>query len=669
MAVEKLELLNLVARIGEMDQFLRRLALMENIHLVNAMTEVDQSRFTLAADDDYSQQLIDMCMVKAYRNDAPLREVADKLSFIMRTCRIKPTVDKQVAMRPYDFSDSVKAVDEIYRVFKANHDERIDLEEERDILSQLNFVRYLEDMQLDLKRLKEMKNFTLRIGSISKESRERLSKNYENITATIMHIGEVQGEEVILVVYPEKLSLENERLLKSVFFREISLIEKYLDYPDKMRELIDERLTVLNEELERVHLAYEEAYSKYVDDIKDSYSKLIIEKTVVHMKSMIAVTRGFFYMAGWIPSEEKQKVEAALEGMSYEVVTVYKAAEEASTNNIPPTRLHNNGFFKPFEVLVNLYGVPSYFEMDPTAVIGIMYMLFFGAMFGDLGQGMVIFAAGAWLAKKSGMALQGGLLKRIGFSSMVFGTLYDSFFGFEEVISHFLVSLTGNEDMHAVFIRPLENTNLMLGASIVFGVFLLIFAFGISVYNKMCHKNYQEAFFGRNGVAGLILYVSGIGLGLTATGMLENVSSLPFVLAVLSSAACILFREPLYNIIRQHKPLHHEPPVDYYVENGFELLDTFIGFTSNTLSFVRIGAFALNHVGLFIAFHTLADMIGGTTGMVLMTVVGNIMVIGLEGLVVFIQGLRLSYYELFGKFFVGDGLPFSNIEIKNYDVR
>jgi V/A-type H+-transporting ATPase subunit I len=95
------------------------------------------------------------------------------------------------------------------------------------------------------------------------------------------------------------------------------------------------------------------------------------------------------------------------------------------------------------------------------------------------------------------------------------------------------------------------------------------------------------------------------------------------------------------------------------VEGIFNLFETFLGMISNTASFIRVGAFALNHVGLFIAFHTLANMIGSTAGNITMFILGNVIVLALEGLVVFIQGLRLFYYELFSKYYTGDGILFT----------
>lgn len=667
MAVEKLELLNLVAKNEDMDKFLRRLALMENVHLVNAMSEVNQSRFDVQADEKYRKEILEMCMIKQYRPDFAFKEMNDKLSFIMRVCETPQTIDKNVAKQNYLFDETITSVNDMYSIFKELHDKQIAISEEEAILDELEFVDYLGQTKIDLKQLKNMSCFVARVGSISKDNREKLALNYENITAAIMHIGEVKGEEVVLVVYPKDLAVENEKIMKSVFFRDIALLEEYLDYPDKMRVSIDERIVELKELKKEIDQSFEGYKKHYQMAIMDAYSKMVVEKTITYMKNTIAITRSFFYLAGWVPKGQKSLIEEALIGLDYQVIAQYKEVEQVASENKPPTKLKNAGFFRPFEMLVNLYGIPSYFEVDPTAIIGIIYMFLFGAMFGDLGQGLVIVAAGLYMARRPGTEQAGGFLARIGTSSMIFGLLYDSFFGFEGVLSGMVHNMTGMEVEH-FFIRPLENMNLMLGASIVLGIFLLLFAFGMSIVNKIKHNELQEAYLGRNGITGLVLYVSGLLLIVSKVGLINGPDML-FTVLIIGALCVLLFREPIYNLIKGHTPLHHEPPVDYYVENSFELLDTLIAFTSNTLSFVRVGAFALNHVGLFIAFHTLATMIGGSTGSILMTIIGNLFVLTLEVLIVFIQGMRLCFYEMFSKYFVGGGVSFSSVEIKNYDVR
>jgi V/A-type H+-transporting ATPase subunit I len=274
----------------------------------------------------------------------------------------------------------------------------------------------------------------------------------------------------------------------------------------------------------------------------------------------------------------------------------------------------------------------------------------FGAMFGDLGQGIVIILAGLLLRKKVNADFC-GILTRIGIGSMVFGVFYDSFFGYEHLISKVLPL--------PIYIRPIDNINLMLILSIIAGLVLVYISYGFSIVNKLRLGDLEEGVFGRNGINGVVLLTSILLL------FYEKVMQATFVPDLLMygiigiSVLLLLIKQPLTNAIHKEERLYEEDAGSYYIESGFDLLETFLSILSNTASFIRIGAFALNHVGLFIAFHTLAEMIGSTGGNILMFFIGNLVIIALEGLVVFIQGLRLFYYELFSKYYTGEGILFS----------
>ena len=125
----------------------------------------------------------------------------------------------------------------------------------------------------------------------------------------------------------------------------------------------------------------------------------------------------------------------------------------------------------------------------------------------------------------------------------------------------------------------------------------------------------------------------------------------------------MVLKEPLANIIEKKSPLYEGEVSAYYVESGFNIIETILSLASNTISFIRVGAFSLNHVGLFLAFKTMAQMANGGIKGFLILILGNIVVICLEGLIVFIQGLRLQYYELFGKYFKGEGIEFNPIRL------
>ena len=110
-------------------------------------------------------------------------------------------------------------------------------------------------------------------------------------------------------------------------------------------------------------------------------------------------------------------------------------------------------------------------------------------------------------------------------------------------------------------------------------------------------------------------------------------------------------------IISRKKEIEKTP----LVEKIFEIIEMLLSFASNTISFLRLAAFAINHVGLCMAIYLLADMTSGA-GNIAISIIGNIIVIVLEGLIVGIQILRLEYYELFSRFYTGDGIEYNCIK-------
>ena len=126
-------------------------------------------------------------------------------------------------------------------------------------------------------------------------------------------------------------------------------------------------------------------------------------------------------------------------------------------------------------------------------------------------------------------------------------------------------------------------------------------------------------------------------------------------------------KEPLGKICRGEKELFPEGVGGFVVENFFEMFEVLLSFVTNTMSFLRVGAFVLVHAGMMVVVFTLSNMVGGA-GSVIVIIVGNIFVAAMEGLIVGIQVLRLEFYEVFSRFFDGEGRPFLPAEV-DYSVQ
>lgn len=659
MAVEKMEMMNVVAHQDHLDQILRRIVLMENVHLIDAVTEIDESNFTLNMLEENLEEIINMCMIKPYRTDKSFKRIQEELEELMVLMDIPRVVRRKHFNEAYTYGYVEEEIDRIFTHFKDINRKKEKLEKELEALSDFQVVAGLEGLNVNMKAVYEMKHFTMKLGTLRKENRQKFAMNYENVSAAAMHIGAFGDEEAYLIISPKSLETETVRILKSVYFTEIKILPSYLGPVDDMLEKIESRRDEIERTLYDLNAQIKESKEKFAESIACCYSRTVMEESVSELKGKTAFTNNFFYLSGWVGQSDKAIIKEALEDVGYNIIIGFKGVGETVNKHTPPTKLKNNRLLKPFELLVEMYGTPSYTEVDPTVFLGLTYMVLFGAMFGDLGQGLVLYLAGLFIRRKQKSNLYGAILSRLGISSMVFGVLYDSVFGYEQVISHMVAQVTGfDQAADYFFIRPIENINTVLMSSIVMGLVLLFISFGYSVFNKMKVGDFKEGLFGRSGIAGLVLYTSL--LALVATRFMMNLGPFEslFKGLVMVSIAAIIFREPLANYMKGHRPLHHESLGEYYVESGFDILETLLSMLSNTISFIRVGAFALNHVGLFIAFHTMANIIGSLAGDISMFIIGNLIVIFLEGLIVFIQGLRLVYYELFSKYYTGEGIPF-----------
>ena len=288
--------------------------------------------------------------------------------------------------------------------------------------------------------------------------------------------------------------------------------------------------------------------------------------------------------------------------------------------------------------------------------------------FGDVGQGLVLVLFGLLLASKvvpalRGMGGLGQLMTVCGLSATFFGFIYGSIFGFEEVLPH--DPFFGR----FVLLQPLHNILGILGIAIAVGIVLISLAYLLNIYNAFRAKDWGRFFFDPNGLAGLILYWSflaliGLGGGSFIVGF--PVPSIVFtiltILIVVTALVSVVFSEPLKHWVVGHYPLIHGGIGMFAAQSLAELLEKVISMFSNTMSYARVGAFAVAHAGFSLAVFVFADLASGGTnqgpGYWAMVVFGNIFIIGFEGFIVSIQTMRLHYYEFFSKFFNGGGAPY-----------
>lgn len=332
----------------------------------------------------------------------------------------------------------------------------------------------------------------------------------------------------------------------------------------------------------------------------------------------LSSTEHFAWISGWTSDPDE---DALLELLSAAGVKGLLRLSAPPPGLQPPLLLKNPKWSQPFEIFTGMLGVPAAGEVDPTRIVAIAGPLMFGFMFGDVGHGAVLLAAGLLLQRRY-PALR--LLVAGGAASIVFGFLFGSAFALEDLVP-------------ALWVRPMEEPLLMFAVPMAGGAVLLLVG--------MCLDAVQAAWQHR----ARDWWLAGAGLLLCYLALLGSLLDTRLLWAALVGGAWYIAGHAIAE------------PSRALAAGGLaagELAESLLQLAVNTVSFVRVGAFALAHAGLSSAVVGLSQAPTSAAAGAVVLVFGNVLVIGLEGLVVGIQTTRLVLFEFFVRFLRAGGRPF-----------
>lgn len=652
MAIENVIMMNVVGKISYVDKYTKDIFLYNDIQIVDAMNEIDSGRFILPIREENIDELLGFAQLKSGEF------ILDETNFVKTVKKLNELYKGSLILDMGSLAKGENDLDEALAKAKEFEDS---LELEYGELNELNLkiealiksksaYTYLSELDVEMSELDNLKNFSYSLGSVTRDNAARLKSIYNSVTSIVFHVGNQEdNEEVFMIVSPKDLEIETQRILKALNFKPIEGINsEYSMSPRKILEVIANEINTLKGKYEEISKKLNTYLVGYRNEATVYFNTLSLYINMTIIKRHMAFSEENFYFSGWISKKDKKRIEV-IAAKYPKIIVMFSETNDGMMT--PPTKMKNNWLFRPFEAIVKMYGVPSYNELDPTPFLSITYMFCFGFMFGDVGQGLVLAIAGFILGKR-GVEL-GKVLFRLGLCSTFFGFMYGSIFGFENVIQ-------------SVWIRPFNDVNTVLTTAVATGIMMLFVAYVYSIINKIKKKDIKEGVFGKNGICGLILYASLLGLVAFNLGIFKVAQGLipVLIILVILMVVIVLIREPLANFLLKRKKLYEEIPSEYYIESSFELFEMLLAMFSNTISFIRIGAFALTHVGLFMAFQTLAGMAQNGVISVGVFIFANVLIIGLEGLIVSIQALRLQFYELFSKYYTGDGVEFKPIDLQ-----
>lgn len=555
--------------------------------------------------------------------------------------------------------------DEILTMIRDINHEYVEMQEKRELLKRKadelkeksNALEPFRSLNIDLGRASSYRFLKVRFGRIGVDYFRRLEKYlFSDLDAVFLEGSRNENYVYGSYITSNKDRVKTDSVFNSLHFETIKLTSDFMGTPQQAYEQIQTEREKIRREIEEIDQSIEELVNSHGAKLLGAKEHLEQVSNYFDIRKKAAKIEdeeekdGYYVLCGWMGEDDVKEFLEETKDDPRVMVMVEEDREKFFGE--PPTKLKNPKFFKPFEMFIEMYGLPASDEMDPTMFVALTYTVIFGAMFGDLGQGAVLFVAGGllYLTKKMNLA---GIISIAGLCSMFFGVMFGSVFGFENVIP-------------AVWLRPVEamtklpfvgQLNTVFVIAIAFGMVLNLLVMIFQIINAAKAHDMENLLFSNNGVAGLVFYafiVLTIVLYMTGHKTPGNILLVIFLgIPIL----LFLFKEPLGNLVeKNHKKLEMGKGM-FLVQGFFELFETMLSYFSNTLSYVRIGAFAVSHAAIMEVVLMLSGAENGSPNW-LGVIVGNLIVMMLEGLVVGIQVLRLEYYEMFSRFYKGSGRKF-----------
>jgi len=625
MSVQKLKLISLIGPIDKFDDIAKCCLASENFDPVRG-----------------TQLTTDVKNLVPFETDNPYSSLLESLTGVMDLAGI---AKERVNITDYnpDIDGETAKIDEFSQKLKKLQSKISAIESEiADNNEAIRQITPLTDLDVELDKIFSMEFIDARFGKMPATSYDNLIYFGSGTAVTFLPLRQ-EGKDIWgLSLVPKGQKATADALLSSLYFEQIFLSDKIHETPEKSIELLTKKNAELVTLLEALHDARNNMTTMNRSELVKAYSKYYFLSKCYDLRQYALRSQDEFFVAGWVPEKALPKFKKYISD-DYDINLIIEEPNEVK-HVTPPTRIKNPWGIKFFEMFTEMYGLPSYNEMDPTPLVALTYTIFFGIMFGDVGQGLVLFIGGLLAWKLKNMRL-GSIISVIGLSSTIFGFFYGSIFGNEEIIHGFSV-LHGN------------NTLFILLFAAGFGIMLIGVAMMLNIINGIRQRDIKKFLFSPNGICGFVFFY-GLIVGALLTFLTDiKLLTTPYILTVIVLPLILIFLGgPLSNLLKGDKNAFKLKWGEYAVENFFELFEVMLSFLSNVISYVRIGAFAISHAGMMLVITAMAKMLGGG-GEIAVLIFGNIFVICLEGLIVGIQCLRLQFYEFFSRFYSGGGKPF-----------
>ena len=649
--IEKMKFLSITGPKADIDRVVNTYLSKYEIHLENALSELTTV-----------QNLTPFLEINPYKealNTANL--FCEELnSFAADTVKAETA---QAAAQTMDVETALDTIRRIQTDYQDLDKKRADLENQLTTVDEsLRVIRPFRNLDFDISSILKFRFIRFRFGRIGKEYYQKFERYiYDNLDTIFIKCDE--DDQYIWGMYfvPEPESQKVKAVYSSMHFEKIYMPDSYEGTAREAFEQLAQKRSLILSDFNTVSQKRNDFLISHCREILAAQAAIARLSGNFDIRKLAACTKGkgendiFYILCGWMTEKDAHSFQTDIKDDSKIFCIIDGEDDEhiqPETHQQPPTKLKNPKLFKPFEMYINMYGLPAYNEMDPTWFVAITYSFIFGAMFGDAGQGLLLFIGGFLLYKFKHIALA-GIISCAGVFSTIFGILFGSFFGFENLFP-------------ALWLRPMNNMmtvpfigklNTVFIVAIGFGMGLILLCMVFNIINAWKAHDTEHIWFDTNSVAGLVFYGSAtVSIALILTGHTLPGGILLFIMFGIP-LILIFFKEPLTALVEKKSEVMPKEKGMFIVQGLFEMFEVLLSYFSNTLSFVRIGAFAVSHAAMMEVVLMLAGFESGHLNWIVV-ILGNLFVSGMEGLIVGIQVLRLEYYEMFSRFYKGTGRKF-----------
>lgn len=324
-----LKIMNLVCKRDDLDNVLKDLIFSEKCQFINSYTEIDNKDFAIEITEENADEILNMVDVEPIKQNKKISEYLEEIKKLSKKLNYSPQESKSYLKGDIRFDSIKESVEEVIEKLQQYNDEIEILEKKLKQLKSLRFMKTLKGYNINLMKVMDMNHFSTKIGYLTKEKREQISRNYKNISAIVFHVGGQEEKEYYLIISAKSRDVEMSRILKSTNFKEIIIPQRYLGIPEEAEKLIKQDIENYKSMMNDMKDTVDEFIKRNRELIDEKYSILIMSKKIDEIKENIGASETYAYISAFVSNNKNENFDYLNE--KYDNVLIkYKINEKNS---------------------------------------------------------------------------------------------------------------------------------------------------------------------------------------------------------------------------------------------------------------------------------------------------------------------------------------------------